>query len=85
MSEPKSSVLGPVKGYFTSKDYRFYIIAAGSVLILAGASFYYLRTPKPPKPKTRSKRRSSRPAGNADAGTSLIELDHLRFWNLIYK
>ncbi|EXX52835.1 Tom70p [Rhizophagus irregularis DAOM 197198w] len=68
MSEPKSSVLGPVKGYFTSKDYRFYIIAAGSGLILAGASFYYLRTPKPPKPKTRSKRRSSRPAGNADAG-----------------
>jgi hypothetical protein len=86
MSEPKSSVVRSVKDYFASKDYKFYIVGSATV-IFVGVGLYYYLSPKPPKPKSRSKRRTSRPAGNADAGTSLIviELDRLRFWNLIYK
>src|SRR5437762_3486548 len=81
MSEPKPFVKS-IKDYFASKDYRFYI-AASATVILAGVGLYYFRSPKPPRPKSqrqtqRSRRtRTSRPAGNADAGTSLIELDHL--------
>ncbi|GBB91579.1 hypothetical protein RclHR1_18960004 [Rhizophagus clarus] len=67
MSEPKSSVVRSVKDYLASKDYR--LIIAGSVtVIVVGVGLYYLWSPKPPKTKSRPKRRTSRPAGNADAG-----------------
>ncbi|CAJ0763387.1 21763_t:CDS:1, partial [Entrophospora sp. SA101] len=54
-----------IKEYFSDKGYVFYIgIGLTTTVILTGVGLYFLRTPKPPKPRTRSTSRKKGPKTN---------------------